>query len=109
MQAFKHKSSDQWLARLDNLAHPPDATEHLAHVAAEYGIAVEDIELVESATDPRTGTLIEPPDRPRTPEEEELSQMDTLIQACLDNTATAVQVRNLVGHMGQRMRRRGNL
>jgi hypothetical protein len=109
VRAFRQISIGQWLARLDNLAAPPPVADHVAHVAQEYNIAAGDIELVESATDPRTGTLVIPPPRVQTADEAELDQIDAAITACVDGTATAAQVRALVGRMGQRMRRRGVL
>jgi hypothetical protein len=79
-------------------ATPPEA--HVADLAAALGIDPSTIEVVEAETDPRTGTLIEPPPAPAAPPEphealaERIRGASTLAQlkAALlgeDETATA--------------------
>jgi hypothetical protein len=106
---FKKLSTNEWLARADNLIPMPDANGHLADVSAEYGIPVGDLASFDDASDPRSGTYLMPPPQPPTPDETELSAIDALVAACVGGTATAAQVRELVGKMAQRMRRRGGL
>ena len=103
MQGFQQISTSSWLARLDNNVVWPDARTQVEHVALEYGIPAADIRRVDSLTDPRSGTLIMPPLRAPTPDESELSTIRTLYQACIDNTATASQVRQLLGLVARRV------
>ena len=102
MRAFRRISDDRWLARLDNRNPQPEESAHIAEVAAEYVIPAADIQLIETAVDLRDNPLFPPAPVP-TPSEVELGNIRTLYRACLNDTATAAQVRTLVGLLARRL------
>lgn len=102
MRNFKQISTNRWLARVDNLDPNPPEAQHIAHVAAEYAIPAADIQLIETAIDLRANPLFPPPPV-LSASEVELGNIRTLYQACLNDTATAAQVRNLVGLLARRL------
>ena len=84
MRAFRRISNQRWLSRLDNTSRsdpsgnplpipPPD----LAQISAAYGIPANDIEIVETPTDPRVNPIMLPARAPA-PEEIERTRLDLL-------------------------------